>query len=235
MTTTKSFTTWQRAAALAVEGACLLPYIVAGLLYLLRAIQNTPPSLIDDYRSYLLLTASALFYGAVCAPLRLWRAAWYMRLCRTPATLPSLRPPRHWLWAMHWRWALWWRRALALLLAGAPTALLWGYGSVLSQRGNGAQPLLWLLLGFAALLGGAITAAVWQCRYILAPYYVLDDYPADAAMALSVKAMRGHIADYLTFLAGEIPRLLLCVAIIPAVWIIPTFRRRHTALLVGWM
>jgi hypothetical protein len=86
-----------------------------------------------------------------------------------------------------------------------------------------------------ALLGGIIAVAVWQCRYALAPLYLLRGYPAAAAMALSPRAMRGHLREYVNFLGGELPRLCLCVLLVPAIWIIPAFRRRRIALLLSFM
>ncbi len=225
MTAAKTLVHWQRAAAWAVEGMCFLPYAVALPLSLWL---STQPS------GMVLSMALALVYGGVKAPLRLWRVAVYRRLCREEDALPSLSLPRGLCAAVGWRWQLWWRRAVTLAVAAAPSALLWGYGSV---RGGavGTQPLLWLLLGGLCLCGGLLGAVVWQSRYVLAPYYVLDGYPAAAALSLSVKRMRRHSGEYINFLGAEAPRLFLCLALIPAVWCLPAFRRRQTALVVKWL
>ena len=161
-----------------------------------------------------------------------------MRCAYPPAAegaLPSLRPTRRGLAALGWRWRLWWRRGFALALACAPSALLLGYGSFISQQDAAVQPVLWLTAGTAALPLGLVAVAVWQCRYALAPFFLLRGAPAGAAMALSPRAMRGHVGEYVNFLGGELPRLCLCLLLIPAVWVVPAFRRRRTALLLSFM
>ncbi len=232
MTTTKTLTRWQTATTLATEGACLLPYITT--LPVALWLTTRPPHLFTNLQGYLPLLALCILYGGIKAPLRLWRTAVYARLCAAADTLPSLALPRGTLSAISWRWQLWWRRAATLALAVAPSALLWSYGTTLANRSAQTQPLLWLLFGGLALLGGLAVAVLWQARYALAPVYLLRGYPAGAAIALSVKAMRRHTGDYINFLGGEASRLLPCLLLIPAVWLLPAFRRRHTALLLSW-
>ncbi len=235
----KPLTAWQRAAALATEGACLLPYLLTALVSLIA--QFRPPFLLPiipaAWQPILLTAALALVYGAISAPLKLWRTAYYVRLCRVEDTLPSLRPTRRGGDAIGWRWRLWGRRAAALTLACAPSAMMFGYGSLISRQAATAAvwPVLWLAAGSVALLIGAVCAAVWQCRYALAPLYILRGCPAGAAMALSAKRMRRRIGLYVNFLGEEAPHLLLCLLIIPAVWIVPVFRRRRAALLLSLM
>ena len=239
MSYTQPLTPWQRAAALATEGACLLPYLlilVGGLSTLTR-----PPLLLPAiphiWQSAAFAIAIAAVYGAVRAPLRLWRTAYYVRLCAADNALPSLRPVGRWGGAVLWRWQLFQHRAAALLLACAPSALMFGYGSVVSRDPQSAalQPVLWLTAGAVSLLIGVSVAAIHQCRYRLAPLFLLRDCPAGAAMALSARAMRGHRGEYINFLGGELPRLCACLLLIPAVWLVPAFRRRQTALFLSWM
>ena len=233
----KPLTAWQRAAALATEGACLLPYLLAALGSFIKL--NRPPQYLSAvpalWQPILLTAAAALLHGALRAPLRLWRAAYYVRLCTDESSLPSLRLPRQALYAIGWQWRLWGHRIIALTLACAPAALLLARGSLASTQNASMQPVLWLTAGGVVLLGGIVAVAVWQCRYALAPLYLLRGYPAAAAMALSPRAMRGHLREYVNFLGGELPRLCLCVLLVPAIWIIPAFRRRRIALLLSFM
>lgn len=237
MTHTLPLSRWQRAAALATEGVCLLPPLLTTLWSLWRLPQPPllPSVLPAVWQPYVSAVVLALLYGAVCSPLRLWRVAVYRRLCDAPQA-PQHDALRQALAAVGWRWRLWWRRAYSLVLATVPAALLWGYGSLAAQRNApDAQPLFWLLGGGVALVCGIVIAAVWQCRYALAPLFILDGFSAEAAMALSARRMRSRIGAYINFLGGELPRLLACVLVIPAVWLLPTFRRRRLAVLTEWM
>lgn len=236
---TKPLTAWQRAAALATEGACLLPILLAvggGLFALYR-----PPYLLPvvpaTWQPLLLTVVAALLYGAVHAPLCLWRTAYYVRLCGAGEALPSLRPTGRGFAALGWRWQLWCRRAAAGVIACAPSALMLTYGSVVSRTADTAamQPALWLTAGLVALLVGVTVAAIWQCRFCLAPLFLLRGVPAAAAMALSARAMRGHLGEYVDFLGSELPRLTLCLLLIPAAWRVPAFRRRRAAMLLSLM
>ena len=82
MSHTKPLTTWQRAAALATEGACLLPYLLATLSGLVGLTR--PPRLFPiiplAWQPILLTAVTTILYGIVRAPLRLWRTAYYVRL-----------------------------------------------------------------------------------------------------------------------------------------------------------
>lgn len=234
---TEKLTAWQRAAVLAAEGACLLPYLLSLLwgLYIQYRPPYRLPAVPAEIQPVVFTTLSALLYGAAKAPLRLWRAAVYTRLCASPTALPSLRPTRHGLAAVGWRWRLWWRRAAAIALACAPSALILGYGAAVSGQANAVQPALCLTAGALLLLVGIVSAALWQCRYVLATLYILRGIPPAAAMALSARAMRKHLGKYINFLGTELPRLLPCLLLVPAAWCIPAFRRRHTAMLISLM
>lgn len=239
MSSSQPLTAWQHAAALATEGVCLLPILLAALGGL--AGLTRPPYLLPvipaAVQPTLLTAVAALLYGAGRAPLRLWRTAYYVRLCGAGETLPSLRPTGRGFAALGWRWRLWGRRAAAGVIACAPSALMLGYGSAVSQEADTAplQPALWLLGGAVALLVGVTVAAIWQCRFCLAPLFLLRGVPAAAAMALSARAMRGHLGAYVNFLGGELPRLIPCILLIPAVWRVPAFRRRRAAMLLSLM
>ncbi len=232
-------TAWQRAAALATEGACLLPILLAALGGL--AGLTRPPYLLPvipaALQPTLLTAAAALLYGAVRAPLCLWRTAYYVRLCDAGEALPSLRPTWRGLAALGWRWRLWGRRATALAIASAPSALMLGRGATVSQDTDTAaiQPVLWLAAGAASLLVGLTATTIWQCRFCLAPLFLLRGEPAAAALALSARTMRGHLGEYINFLGDELLRLIPCLLLIPAVWIVPAFRRRRAALLLSLM
>ena len=239
MSHAKPLTPWQRAAALATEGACLLPYIfsvLSGMIGLTR-----PPRLIPiipiAWQPLLMTAVTTVLYGIVRAPLRLWRTAYYVRLCADDGTLPSLRPVGRWASAILWRWQLGRRRTLTLAITCAPSALAIGYGSVISRdaQKSAVQPILWLAAGGVALILGVLAAAILQSRYALASLFLLRDCPAGATMALSARAMRGHIGDYINFIGAELPRLCLCLLIVPIVWVIPAFQRRRFALLLSWM
>lgn len=232
MTTAKPLSHWQRAAALAAEGACLLPPLLAALWNLWRL--PLPPSLSPVFPAAWLpalsLVAQALVYGLVLSPLRLWRVAVYRRLCGEARPF-SLRLAAA---AVGWRWHLWWRRTGCLAIAVLPAALLW-IGGDLAAQSDTLTPLLWLIGGGAALVGGVIAVAVWQCRFALAPLYLLDGLSAEQAAAESARRMRAHTVDYINFLGGEAPRLLACVFLVPAIWLLPDFRLRRTELLLSWM
>lgn len=235
----KKLTAWQRAAVLAAEGACLLPYLLALLLGFYN--QYRPPyrlpAIPTEIQPLLFTVLAALLYGAAKAPLRLWRAAVYLRLCASPTALPSLRPTGHGFAAVGWRWRLWWRRLAAAALACAPSALVLGYGTAASQRANANAilPVLCLTTGALLLLIGITAAALWQFRYALAPLFVLRGTPPAAAMALSARAMRKHLGKYVNFLGAELPRLLPCLLLIPSAWCAPAFRWRHTMMLLSFM
>ena len=239
MSSSQPLTAWQHAAALATEGVCLLPILLAALGDL--AGLTRPPYLLPvipaAVQPTLLTAVAALLYGAGRAPLRLWRTAYYVRLCGAGETLPSLRPTGRGFAALGWRWRRWGRRAAAGAIACAPSALMLGYGSAVSQEADTAplQPALWLLGGAVALLVGVTVAAIWQCRFCFAPLFLLRGVPAAAAMALSARAMRGHLGAYVNFLGGELPRLIPCILLIPAVWRVPAFRRRRAAMLLSLM
>ena len=233
----KPLSSWQRAAALATEGACLLPFLFAALVSLIA--QYRPPLFLPvipaEEQPILLTAVAALLYGAASAPLRLWRTAYYVRLCAAEGALPSLRPTRRGFAALGWRWRLWWRRCAVLALACVPSALLFSYGSHIAQQDAAVQPVLGLAAGTVALLIGITAAAIWQYRFCLAPLFILRGYPAAAAMPLSSHSMRGHVGEYVNFLGGELPRLCLCALLIPAAWVVPAFRRRRAALLISFM
>lgn len=235
----KKLTAWQRAAVLATEGVCLLSYLLAllGGLYNQYRPPYRLPVIPTDLQSLLFTVLAALLYGATKAPLRLWRSAVYLRLCASPTALPSLRPTGHGFAAVGWRWRLWWRRLAATSLACAPSALILGYGAAASQQANANAilPALCLTTGALLLLVGITVASLWQCRYALAPLFVLRGTPSAAAMAFSARTMRKHLGKYINFLGAEIPRLLPCLLLIPAAWCVPAFRRRHTMMLLSFM
>jgi hypothetical protein len=235
----KPLTVWQRAAALATEGACLIPYLLVlfGNVVGLSLPPYWLPNLPLVVQRALPTALASLLYGILHAPLQLWRTAYYARLCAVGEALPSLRPTGRALAAIGWRGRLWLRRAVAGALFCAPSALAFGYGQTVSRNVDTAavQPALWLAIGTLALLVGVVAAAVWQYRYALAPYFLLRGEPPAAVLPLSARAMRGHVGDYVNFIGGELPRLVLCLLLVPTLWILPAFRRRRTALLLSWM
>ena len=85
------------------------------------------------------------------------------------------------------------------------------------------------------LLCGVIVAGIRQCRYTLAPLFVLAGFPAETAMTLSAERMRSRVGAYVNFLGGEATRLLACLLIVPALWLLPSFRQRRLVLLSEWM
>ncbi len=230
---TKSLTGWQTVAALATEGACLLPYLLAllgGVIFLYR-----PPYrfffMPASVQSLLIAIATALLYGAIKAPLRFWRTAFYVRLCDAGDTLPSLRPTGHGVAAIAWRWHLWVRRTIFGTVTCLPGTLLIGYGTA-ARTDNTILPAVCLTVGAVVSVIGVVVAAIWQCRYALAPLFVLRGEPSAAAMALSARAMRGHITEYINFLGGELVALLPCLLLFPIVRRVPIFRQRRTAFLL---
>ncbi len=228
MTSSHPLTRWQRAASLAVEGVCILPYLLSAMLSII------PLSHADTGIDLtVLISLTALLYGITRAPLHLWRVAWYARLCHTNEQLPSLRLPRH-LWrSFAWRWHLWWRRVIALSIGCLPSSILFGIGSTDAIQADGTAPLLWLLLGGLTLLVGVVGACVWLCRYALAPYYILNGESADTAMALSVRTMRGRRCSYINDTGSDWTRLLPCLLIVPTLWALPTYRYRRADRLLA--
>lgn len=238
MTHANTNSRWQAAAAAATEGICLLPMLIFTLLGLQRLSQ--PPSVFfflpGALQPFVAPATATLLYGIVYAPLRLWRMAFYRRqIC--VSSMPRQSVFVLFFHAVGWRWKLWWRRGLALAIAVAPSALIWGCGSAVFTRRSvgGVLPLVCLVLGAVAFAGGVLISCIWQCRYTLAPLFILEGNRAETAMALSARCMRRRVGKYVNFIGGELPTLMLCLLIVPTVWIIPRFRRRRLVLLSEWM
>lgn len=226
MTDTRgTMTAWQYAAAWIQEGLCLLAVLAVHLIELLL------PS--DRLSAVPALMVCAVAQGVLLSPWRLLRWQWYADFCRSPQAVP-----RHRLWlsprpvtaAIGWRWRLWWRRLFAWCVAVTPAVAVWEYGSVVTD----SEPLWWLLGGGILFLAGTVAAVLWQCRYAMTPLFLLEGYPAAAAMQLSVRAMRRRIPAYIDFWGENAGRLLSCLLIVPAIWALPTVHRRHAALLLSW-
>lgn len=212
-------------AAAAVEGACLLAALacrLAGAFLTELWLTNRLPGAAAWW-----LLPPAVLQGVWLSPLRLGRQAFYWGR-------PFFIGWKRWWSAVVWRWQLWWRRAVALCAALLPAALLWSAGDRVSRAGGGSA-LLWLLAGAAVSVPGLIGAAVWQCRYAPAPLLILQGYPAGAAMQMAARAMRRHVGEYLNFLSRWVVPMASCLLLVPAVWVLPRFRRARTAELARWL
>ena len=223
---------WTWLTALSVEGICLL-----GLL-LGEAAAPLGATLLGgrDPDGFIAPVIAAAFWWLINAPLRLGRFSWYADRRWDGAKSP--RPSRSLArfidgWrlffpAASWRFRLWCRRTAACILCRIPAWALWIAGTLFSE----AARLPWLVLGGVAALAGAVAARLWLVRYAAAPVFLLDGYPAGAALQLSVRVMRRHRGEYLDFLAGWTVRLLLCLLIVPAIWWLPQFGTEQTAFLL---
>lgn len=238
MTHAHTLSPWQTAGALAMEGICLLPPLTAALLGLWR-LPYPPPLFLflpSAWQPYILPVITTALYTLLTAPLRLWRTAYYRRL-HTDSSLPKRSVFSFVFAAVGWRWRLGIRRLSVFALAVAPSALVWGLGttSPIVKAHRGTVSPLCLALGWILLLFGILAGCVWQCRYTLAPLFILDGARSETAMALSARCMRHRVGEYVNFLGNQLPRLLLCGLAIPAIWILPSFRQQRLALLYQWM
>lgn len=230
---TTPLTAHRRAQATVAEGCCLLGRltIYTGELWCLRLIAL---DYLQPIRHILLLTAVVIADLLLLSPLYLSRDAWYDAAVSSPAsTLAPLADGwRYYCRAVSWRFQLWRRRTTALLLAALPAAALLSYGEHLRRLDTPASTTaLWLPLGMAALLLGVGVALWWLCRYVAAPLLILDGYPAVAAMQLSAIAMRRRRRAYINLLGEQLWRLIASLAIIPAPWVLPTYRMQRIAML----
>lgn len=227
---------WQRAAACAAEGLCLLarlvPWLLAFSAHLLPDAVPVLPAPFSALRPALPVIAAAVLQGLLLPPLRLARLSFYRALVRRPQALPLTAALaegfRHYGAAVGWRWRLWCRRTALLCAAVFAAALIW------STAARTGWSVLGLPIGAAVLLGGLLGTAVWLCRYAAAPLLLLEGFPAGAALQLSVRIMRGHRAALIDRFGSRLPAMLGCLLLLPVPWLLPRLRIGRTALLVRW-
>lgn len=228
-----SLTAHRRAQATIAEGCCLLGRltIYTAELWCLQLIAQ---DYMQPIRHILLLTGVVIADLLLLSPLYLSRDAWYDAAIASPASTlaPLVKGWRFYWRAVSWRFHLWRRRTTALLLAALPAAALLSYGEHLRRLQLPASTTsLWLPLGMAVLLLGVGGALWWLCRYAAAPLLILDGYPTLAAMQLSAVAMRRRKRDYINLLGEHLWRVIASIAVIPAPWVLPTYRMRRIATL----
>lgn len=178
-----------------------------------------------------------LLTGWLSGAMRLGRFAWYAALtdCRPgewPGATAFVNGWRRIGAAIGWRLGLWLRRYCAVLAAALPPLLLLQCGQRLAPD---EQTAVWWLGGAAllALLTGGL-ALLWLCRYAAAPVFLLEGSGGNEALRRSARLMRTHWKAYLNFLGDWVGELLPCLLLVPAVWLLPRFRRARTALLLRW-
>ncbi len=227
---------WQWTKAAAVEG---LYWLIYSLLRLPECVCLLLAFSTGSDTAYLTAAGLAIGSSLLLAPLRLGRLRWALHWHNEPEYTPALRL----LWgggrrfgaAVGWRWGLWWRLCAGLLLSCLPAALLWGYGSFVSQQGETALSLLWLALGAIAWLSGTIVVGLRRLRYAAAPLLILQGYSAVLALHLSRHLTRRRTGQLLNFWGDRFGWLALCVLPGAALWVLPRLRRDHTALLLSWL
>ncbi len=227
---------WQRAAACAAEGLCLLarlvPWLLAFSAHLLPDAVPVLPAPLSALRPVLPVIAAAAVQGILLPPLRLARLSFYRTLALRPQALPLTAALadgfRLYAAAVGWRWRLWWRRTALLSASVFAAALIW---SIAARTGRSA---LGLPIGAAVLLGGLLGTAVWLCRYAAAPLLLLEGFPSGAALQLSVRVMRGHRAALIDRFGSRLPAMLGCLLLLPTPWLLPRLRVGRTALLIRW-
>ena len=239
-------TGWQRAVAVTVEGFCLLAALLprlaeAWLTARLPEIFLLLPSLgtrFPEAAVAVALLGGALLQWLLLSPLRLGRINFYRTLtsARTREEIPSLRPLAdgyvRLFVALGWRWQLWWRRRVVDVVACLPAAAVWGLGAVAA---DGETALLWLGAGAALLILGLGGGALYSCRYAAAPLLILEGYPAGVALRLSAVVMRRRRTVYLNFFGDRLPALLSCLALVPALWVVPRLSTEYVAMLEGFL
>ncbi len=228
-----SLTAHQRAQAMIAEGSCLLGRLTIGTAEL-WCLQLIAVDRLQPIRHIALLSAVVFADLLVLSPLYLARDAWYDAaiVSDRPSLAPLAKGWRSYCRAVSWRFYLWRRRTTTLLLAALPSIALLSYGEHLRRQAAPSSAVaLWLPLGVAALMLGIGIALWWLCRYAAAPLFILDGYPAVAAMQLSAVAMRRRKRDYINLLGEHLWRAIVSVAVIPAPWVLPPYRMRRIAWL----
>lgn len=195
-----SLTAWQRVAAAGIEGLYVLLYLLLRLtdflpLLLLWESGTTTRLNESGWVALCVMVGSWLLQATLLPPLRLGRDMWYCHLAANPAGIPPLRV----LFcgfqrlgdAVSWRWRLWWQRTILLTIGFVPTALIWGYGSLVGGS------ILWLCAGFLPFGLTLLLTYVWQCRYAATALLLAHGWGAAAAMHLSVRLMRRNKGRYI--------------------------------------
>lgn len=196
-----SLTAWQRVAAAGIEGLYVLLYLLLRLtdclpLLFLWEGGGMTASLAESGRVALCVMAGSwLLQATLLPPLRLGRDMWYCHLAAEPAGIPPLRMLFYGFQrfgdAVGWRWRLWWQRTVLLTLGFVPTALIWGYGSLVGGS------ILWLCAGLLPWGLMLLLTYVWQCRYAATALLLAHGWGAAAAMHLSVRLMRRNKGGYI--------------------------------------
>ena len=221
MTPTQPLSPARRVTAWTVDALCLL----TGLLCRLAPMGGR--LLWPQVPVLLWLVVGAGLQGLLLSPLRLGRVRWY---CRPAA---SLRPlGRGWKFAgaaIAWRWQRWLRRTLMWAVLLLPASVCWSLGALETRSEVG---VLWWLVGGGCLLLAGLVFLVWQCRYAMAPLFLLEGYPASAALSLSARAMRGGAGDWLRFWWEQGRRALLSLLPPFSLWHFPRLRLEYTRFLL---
>ena len=238
MKDTAPLSTWQRVAALTVEGLYLLPVVLLRVTECIGVWQLADPERITPLSPtdpMLWLVGGSWLLQVVCLPpLRLGRVAWYQRLAAVGG-IPPLRLLytgfRRWGGAIRWRWQIWWRRLVAAAVVALPIAGLWGLAHRLSATGQTVAGLLWAGIGALFILPGVAAVWLWGIRYAPAPLLLLAGCPAGAAIGLAARAMAGHRRSYVDLWGDQVGRLAACMLVFPAPLILPGLRLQH----VRWL
>ena len=191
------------------------------------------------------LLAAAGLDLLVLSPFKLSREALYWQL--GAAWRPQ--PPGSWrrYWgagrygqALAWRLHRWARFAWVLFWCWLPAlVLLWtGERLRLDSLRHGAADLTgaaFLLLGVAALAVGAAAAALWMLRVRPAACLVAQGVPVGRAFRLSPPLMKGHIASFVHLYARYAWKVLSCVLVFPALYVLPLLHTEQACRLRKWV
>lgn len=112
-----------------------------------------------------------------------------------------------------------------------PAVMLSAFMLRISQQAVSLRASRALLIGIAVLaVTGAVFWAVTVQRYAKAEFYfaAYSDVSPSRAVSLSVKHCRDTAADIFMFKLSFLPWLLLCAAVLPALYIIPYYKQSIT-------